>query len=288
MPMSATRFDLTIRSDDPPAACGALAARTGLSKSMVKQAMNKGAVWRHAPGAKARRIRRATTVVRPGDRWTIYYDPAILERLPPRADCLQDHEHYSIWFKPAGLMTQGTRFGDHCALSRQVDHHFQSRRRIYLVHRIDREASGLVIVAHSRSAAARFSALFRRQAIEKRYLIRVRGDLSRHATAGRIDLALDGKNAVTSFELLNYDATCDQSLVCARIHTGRFHQIRRHFAMIGFPVMGDPHYGQNNKDARGLQLVAVSLAFTCPLSDARIATSVDPMVLTESGWPADS
>jgi tRNA pseudouridine32 synthase/23S rRNA pseudouridine746 synthase len=49
--------------------------------------------------------------------------------------------------------------------------------------------------------------------------------------------------------------------------TGRKHQIRRHFAQAGFPVLGDPQYGQGNRDARGLQLRAVELRFRCPLSN---------------------
>ncbi|RJQ79498.1 MAG: RNA pseudouridine synthase [Desulfobacteraceae bacterium] len=273
--MQATRFDLTIGGNDPRTACDALAARTGLSKSKVKQAMIKGAVWHHRPGAKPRRIRRATTAVRPGERWIFYYDPAILDLQPPPASCLMDYTQYSIWYKPAGLMTQGTRFGDHCALVRQVEHHFESKRKVYLVHRIDREASGLLIVPHSRTAAARISALLRGRKIEKQYLIRVRGDLARYESSGTIDLALDDKSARTTFEALGYDATIDQTLVRVRIHTGRHHQIRRHFAMIGFPVMGDPRYGQNNKNREGLQLVAYALAFVCPFGNGRIEATID-------------
>jgi tRNA pseudouridine32 synthase/23S rRNA pseudouridine746 synthase len=277
------RFDLTIRKNDPPTVCDALAVRTGLSKSKVKQAMIKGAVWHHRFGATPRRVRRATTTAHPGDRWIFYYDPDILDLHPPQAKCLWDYGQYSIWFKPAGLMTQGTRFGDHCALSRQAERHFQSKRAVYLVHRIDREAAGLLIVAHSREAAARFSALFRRQKIEKTYLVRVRGDLSQCQISGCIDLALDGKNAMTLFEVHHYDAVDDQSLVYARIRTGRYHQIRRHFAMIGYPVMGDPRYGRGNKNTEGLQLVAFALAFTCPFRNSRIEAVIDPAVPPSAG-----
>jgi 16S rRNA U516 pseudouridylate synthase RsuA-like enzyme len=283
MEVHPTTFDLTIRTSDPPIICDAVAVRTGLSKSKVKQAMAKGAVWHHRSGARPRRVRRATMAALPGDRWVFYYDPAILDLRPPKAKCLRDYGSYSIWFKPAGLMSQGTRYGDHCALPRQAERHFQPKRAVYLVHRIDREASGLMIVAHSRTAAARFSALFRRQEIEKRYLIRVRGDLSRHQISGCIDLSLDGKSAITSFEIRHYDATADQSIVCARIHTGRYHQIRRHFAMLGFPVMGDPRYGQGNKNAEGLQLVAFALIFVCPFGNGRVEAVIDPSLAASEG-----
>lgn len=262
--MEPKRWDITIMQDDPVTACDALARRTGLSKTRLKRAMVQGAVWVQRPDVKMRRVRRATTVVQPGDRWTVYYDPAILDLEPPEAHCLKVTPHYSIWFKPAGLMTQGTRFGDHCSLARQVEQHFHMKRKVLLVHRIDREAAGLVLVAHSREAAARFSAMLRTGAIKKRYTVLVRGDLTGRPSPGRINLPLDGKIAITDFVAVAYDAALNQTFLHVIIQTGRLHQIRRHFAMIGFPVIGDPRYGEANKNQSGLKLVADRMAFDCP------------------------
>ena len=273
--MEPKRWDIIIGADDPTTACDALAQRTGLSKSRLKRAMIQGAVWLQRPKAKMRRVRRATTAVQSGDCWTVYYDPAILDLSPPQARCLKATPYYSIWFKPAGLMTQGTRFGDHCSLARQVEHHFQMKRKVLLVHRIDREAAGIVIVAHSRVAAARFSAMLRAGAINKGYTVRVRGNLTRLTSPGRITLDLDAKRAVTEYEPVAYDAATDETLVRVRIDTGRRHQIRRHLAMIGFPVMGDPRYGENNKNQSGLQLVADTIAFDCPFGKGRISLHLD-------------
>lgn len=273
--MNPKRWDIIIAQDDPATACDALARRTGLSKTRLKRAMIQGAVWLHRPKSKMRRVRRATAAVQPGDRWMVYFDPAILELDPPQARCLKVTPHYSIWFKPVGLMTQGTRFGDHCALARQVEYHFQMKRKVLLIHRIDREAAGLVLVAHSRDAAAKFSAMLRRGAIKKGYTVRVRGDLTRELSRGRIDLDLDAKHAVTEYEALSYDATANQSLVRVRIQTGRRHQIRRHLAMFGFPVMGDPQYGENNKNQSGLQLVADTISFDCPFGNGRVTVRLE-------------
>jgi tRNA pseudouridine32 synthase/23S rRNA pseudouridine746 synthase len=271
-----TRFDITIDHSDPAVACDALTRRTKLSKSKVKQAMIKGAVWLQRPGDRSRRIRRATMIVHIGDRLRFYHDPAILELRPPAAHCLLDHSQYSIWFKPAGLMTQGTRFGDHCALSRQVEHHFGGKRKVYVVHRLDREANGLLILAHARSAAAYLSRMLRNHAIEKGYRICVRGDLSHFQRSGHIDFILDEKAAHTEYEMIRYLEETDQTLVRVRLRTGRLHQIRRHMDMIGFPVIGDPRYGQNNKNTAGLQLVADSLAFDCPFGKGWVAVTIDP------------
>jgi tRNA pseudouridine32 synthase/23S rRNA pseudouridine746 synthase len=273
------RFDWTI-GPNRVTACEAIAGHTGLSKSQVKQAMIKGAVWLQTPASKApRRLRRATAMVHPGQRLIVYYDPRILALRPALADCIQDQKAYSIWFKPPGLMTQGTRFGDHCALTRQVERHFQSKRQVYLVHRIDRETAGLVIMAHTPEAAALLSALFQNRRIEKRYMAWLRGNLVDHPAAGRIDLELDAKTAHTGYEILRYEPGTDQTLARIQILTGRMHQIRRHFALIGHPVMGDPRYGKANKNQSGLKLVAYALAFECPMGHGRMDIQINPAPL---------
>lgn len=274
-PMTATLHELTFDPTCPATACDALAARTGLSKSSIKQAMIKGAVWLRRPKSKARRLRNATTILKPGDTLQLYYDPTILAVSPPIADCVRDLEHYTIWFKPAGLLTQGTRYGDHCSLARQVEQYFKMKRDVLLVHRIDREASGLVILAHNQPAAAKISARFRKNRIEKEYAVWVRGDLTQSPSDGRISLDLDGKTALTRFHIIRYDPDNDQTLVHARIHTGRLHQIRRHFSHIGFPVMGDPRYGRGNHCPEGLQLVAFRITLDCPFGNGRVEAKIN-------------
>lgn len=245
-------------------ACDLLAQATGLSKSAIKRAMNLGAVWHRRGKAKERRLRRATFEIRPEDHLALYYDESILSRQAPTALCIKDHHHYSIWFKPAGLMTQGSRYGDHCALTRQVDRYFTPRRKVYVAHRLDRETAGLVVLCHHSEAAGRFSRMFRRREINKGYDVRVRGDLRRHGLRGEITLPLDGRQARTIYQWTAYDRKMDESHVKVQIITGRTHQIRRHFDMIGYPVAGDPRYGDGNKNRTGLKLIATSLEFNCP------------------------
>ncbi len=272
----------TITTKDPSTVCEVLSILSGLSKLRIKRAMTRGAAWLKHAGRKMQRIRRATAPVRPGDVIALYYDESILARQPPQSRCIKDFKQYSIWYKPAGLMTQGTRFGDHCALSRQVEQHYQSQhrgRQVLLVHRIDREAAGLVLVSHNRIAAARFSKMFRKRQIEKHYRIKVRGDLCSVGAEGTIDLALNNRPAQTLYRPLSYDPSTDQSLVRVQIITGRRHQIRRHFEMIGHPVMGDPLYGSNNKNETGLELTAISLTFECPFGNGQINTRIDPDVI---------
>ena len=258
-------FKQTITAVTPYSCSDYLAEHTGLSKSRIKDAMAKGAVWFGKQGGKRRRLRRATTILRPGDVVELYYDAELLGIDPPSAHCVDDRRRYSIWFKPAGLMAQGTQYGDHCALLRQVENHFHPRRPVFLVHRLDREAAGLMLVAHDGQAAARLSALFRDNLIAKRYRVRVRGEVQQYE--GEIDLPLDGKAALSRYARVDYDRGSNVTTLEVSIATGRLHQIRRHFAMIGHGVMGDPRYGSDNKNRDGMQLIAVGLRFRCPFSD---------------------
>ncbi len=253
--------------DDPKTACDFLVKHTGLSKNRIKDTMNKGAVWIRKEKGKQYRIRRATATLKTGDYLSIYYDDKLLALSPLRPECIGDQRRYSVWFKPAGLMSQGTKYGDHCSLLRQAELFFKSRRKVFPVHRLDREASGIVLIAHDKTAAGKLSRLFRSQKIIKRYRARVLGNLTAQRPQGKIDLPLDDKPAVTEFAVTDYDPDSNISSVDIIIHTGRKHQIRRHFDAIGFPVMGDPRYGKGNKNNSGLKLMATALEFHCPFND---------------------
>ncbi|RJX35550.1 MAG: RluA family pseudouridine synthase [Desulfurivibrio sp.] len=257
--------EISVTPDDPLTACELLARKTGLAKGRIKDAMTKGAVWLKKRQGKLQRLRRATAAVKPGDQLAIHYDASLLALVPPRARCVSDQGHYSVWEKPAGLLAQGTQYGDHCSLLRQAELFFTPPRPVFLVHRLDREAAGLMLIAHSREAASRLSLLLQRNLIAKRYQVQVLGNMASRP-GKRIDLPLDGKAAVTEYEAIAYDPVTNTSKVMVRIHTGRLHQIRRHFALIGHPVMGDPRYGIGNKNQEGLQLKADQLIFICPFA----------------------
>ena len=139
----------TVGPNDPTTACNFLAEFTALSKSRVKDAMLKGAVWLKKQKGKQHRIRRATAGLRPGDVLSIYYDSDLLSKFPPLSELISDQGRYSVWLKPAGLMSQGTKYGDHCSLLRQAALYFKSRRKVYLIHRLDREAAGLDLLSRS-------------------------------------------------------------------------------------------------------------------------------------------
>lgn len=247
-------------------AVDALQRATGLSKERIKLAMTQGAVWL-TRGRNTQRLRRAKRVLRTGDEVHLYYDAQILAEIPAEPTLIADVGTYSVWHKPYGLRSQGSKWGDHCTVVRWAERNLQPERPAFTVHRLDRAASGLILVAHSKTMAAALSALFRERTVEKRYRALVAGDFSGKPNPLRVEQPIDGKDAVSefSFQQLSHDG--EQSLLDVRIETGRKHQVRRHLAELGHPVIGDRLYGAGEEDGVDLQLTAYLLAFHCPVND---------------------
>lgn len=235
-----------------------------LSKGRLKDAMNKGAV-QLIQGKQHKRLRRAQTMVNPGTILTLHYDEDILQRTAPAPVLIADERSYSVWFKPAGMLSQGNEWGDHLALLRQVEQHFNNQRPVFLLHRLDREASGLVLIAHQKAMAATLSQFIQQHRILKVYRVTVAGTLDAALLQqAEINLPLDGKASCTKFKLLAELQNPPRQTLEIELISGRKHQIRRHFAAVAHPVMGDPQYGRGNQDPAGLALQAVRLAFTLP------------------------
>jgi tRNA pseudouridine32 synthase / 23S rRNA pseudouridine746 synthase len=248
-------------------ACGLLASASGLSKSRIKDAMIKGAVWLKRSGYREKRIRKATSGILAGDRLELYYDPSLLALIPPPPRLIAEEKHYSLWHKPANLLTQGTRYGDHCSLLRYAEIFFHHHKEIFPVHRLDREAFGLILLAHTRQGAAALSSLFRKGEIEKRYRAEVHGIVGTVGETITLSRPLDGKEAITILTVTAHAPENNCSTVDILLLTGRFHQIRRHLSRAGYPVIGDPRYGSKAESpASLLQLCAYSLRFKCPFT----------------------
>ena len=263
-----------------------LAEASGFSKQMLKQAMQKGCVWleQHTSSRDddkqfIQRLRRAKRVLKPGETLHFYYDESVLDEKPLTASLVSDEGAYSIWNKPAGTRSQGSKWGDHCTLYRWSEQHLSPERPAFIVHRLDRAASGLMLLAHKKQATADLTRMFAKRQIEKRYQVKVEGDFSKLLSAEKptksIRTNIDGKAAASHVQQLSYDETSDESLLEVEIETGRKHQIRVHLASVGYPVVDDRLHGSGKTD-KDLQLAAVALKFTCPVTGEAKSFALNP------------
>ena len=238
-----------------------LASETGFSKQKIKQAMQKGAVWL-TDSTGTHRVRRKSKKIHSGDTLHFYFDPEVLNGSVNDAILVSDEGDYSIWYKPRGMLSQGSRWGDHCAINRWVEQHLEPQKRAFIVHRLDRYASGLILIAHKKKTASALAELFQKKKISKEYKVIVHGLFPEESVTYKNEI--ECKPAVSHVSLLQYNKVNDQSLVQVAIETGRKHQIRRHLSTAGFPVVGDRLYGKENEDI-DLQLTAFKLSFLCPI-----------------------
>ncbi|MCL6595177.1 MAG: RluA family pseudouridine synthase [Firmicutes bacterium] len=284
----------------PPEADGwradrALAHALGLSRARAAALFAAGEVTRGG------RPLAADARVAAGDRLAVARTPASAavpegaptpERLPLRV--VYEDDDLLVVDKPAGMVVHpaaGHREGTlvNALLGRGGPLASQDPQRPGIVHRLDKDTSGLLVVAKEERVRRALSDLIARHEVERTYVAVVRGHLP--AARGRVEAPLgrhprdrlrqavrgDGRPAVTHFAVLEQHAR--GAVVECRLETGRTHQIRVHLASLGCPVAGDPLYGTaaDRRSGEGQLLHAARLAFPHP-RDGR-------PVVCESPWP---
>ncbi len=162
--------------------------------------------------------------------------------------------------KPAGLVVHPGSGNWSGTLMNALLHHapqLQSVPRAGIVHRLDKETSGLLVVAKTLEAQTDLVRQLQARTVKRQYLAvvegrmpqaegRIEAPIGRHPTA-RVKMAVvsRGKPAVTHFKVMERFA--QHTLVECQLETGRTHQIRVHMQSIGYPLVGDPAYGAKNK-----------------------------------------
>jgi 23S rRNA pseudouridine1911/1915/1917 synthase len=255
-----------------------LATRLG-SRAAAARAVDSGALVDGRPRPRSHRLEGGERVELPGASSA----PAPAPRDGPPVRIVWQDEHLAIVDKPAGLTvhpgagrTTGTLVDELAGIVAGGE-----EGRPGIVHRLDRDTSGLMVVARSEEAHGRLSALVRRRAFERTYLALVRGrPVSR---AGRIEAAIGRdrddpthfsldtdtpRDAVTHFEVVEQRG--DHALLRVRLETGRTHQIRVHLAAIALPVVGDPVYGVPDPVLGRQFLHATRLAFPHPFTGEQV------------------
>lgn len=165
--------------------------------------------------------------------------------MPAALAILHLDEQVVVVDKPPGLLVHRTRSGsgEEALLQRLRD---QLGRRVHPVHRLDRMASGLLAYGLDPRAAQRLQAGLQAADARKEYLVLARGFCAQHfeSRATLVDDKDVERDAHTEFTRVAAFAGARVSLLRARIHTGRYHQIRRHLALHALHVVGDTRYGK--------------------------------------------
>ena len=211
---------------------------------------------------------------------------AALVAEPVSVPVVYEDEHLLVLDKPAGLVVhpgagvrEGTLVGQLLSLGATGG---PDPERPGVVHRLDRDTSGLLVAARSAAAYEALQEAIGRREVERRYLALVRG--SPRSRTGRIEAAIgrdrhdptkrsldtdEPRDAVTHFEVL--ELMSEHALLEVRLETGRTHQIRVHLAAIDLPVSGDTQYGVRGDLGLERQFLhAHRLSFLHPLREGRI------------------
>jgi len=240
-----------------------VASHLGIARADVQRAIADGRVLVDGrPRPKSFRLAGGERVVVRG---------AVVGQIPPepgRLDVLFEDEHMAVVSKPAGMVTHptasrrtGTLVNRLLALGIPLSTRGGADRP-GIVHRLDAGTSGVMLVAKTDEAHMALSEMFRRHAVDRRYLALVRGSpeydrfrieapLARDRHRVRVRTAT-GRCSATEVEVR--DRLPSATLVEARPLTGRTHQIRVHLAAAGHPILGDRAYGGAGADASRLGL----------------------------------
>lgn len=273
------------------------------SRSLIKKLLtNKQVVINHTTPAKP------SYVIKHNDTITLLSIPTPIERLSKKVftnlgiEIIAQHPDFLIINKPAGLVVHPPEqtFTD-VALTDWLVQEFPhiidvgESARPGIVHRLDRNTSGIMIIALTNVAYQTFTQMFKDRKIQKTYIALVMGHpekagsinyvISRHPVQKNMMHAFTGisesnqaRDAQTDYKVLQYFDT--YSLVEIKPKTGRTHQIRVHFKAIGHPLMGDTVYGSSSKKIDYHALHAQNLEFEYQGKLYQFESPLDPVLQT--------
>lgn len=276
-----------------------------LSRARIQALIKEGNILAQEAVCKAK------TPVERGMRISVQIpDPVRTETLPQNLplDILYEDEHIIVLNKQSGMVVHPAAGNPDGTLVNALLHHcgnlagIGGKERPGIVHRLDKDTSGCIVVAKNDRAHTSLCSQFAERSTQKLYLSVTQGclkepegtvftNIGRHPV-NRMKMAVvnpgSGRPAITDYRLLHYDPVTDSSLVLCSLHTGRTHQIRVHMLHLGHPLIGDAIYAahptrQKAKTGR-LMLHAWFLSFNHPANPSRRMRFFAPIPSEFSPW----
>lgn len=294
-----------------------------LTRSQIKKLVQRGGVTINGKPAKVHQFLKVGDVITvndtlPEEKSEVAAEETSLQRAPaPIPVILFENNDYLVIEKPTGLLVHATERGETDTLAdwlyarypdiKNVGEHSY---RAGIIHRLDRDVSGVMVIAKNQAAFKSLKEQFRTRKVKKEYVALVYGHVLKQS--GSIELPI-GRNrdgqfvahprrgilkfqnqdrvAKTDFTVLEY--VQDYTLLSVRIHTGRTHQIRAHLSAVGHPILGDKIYKPRKRNFNFLRqkikvvdpgrifLHSVTIGFNDATGEWQEFTSPIPSILNQ-------
>jgi 23S rRNA pseudouridine1911/1915/1917 synthase len=229
-----------------------------------------------------------------GDVVKVYFPPEkqseSMEAEEIKLEVVYEDEHFLIVNKPPGMPTIPSLYQPKGSLAAGVLFYYQQNdipATFHAVNRLDKDTSGIVLVAKHRFAHSLMSKQQREKTIKREYIALVHGKMKYesgiiNSPIGRNPDSIiermvreDGQPSITHYELVDYISKYDISIVRLKLETGRTHQIRVHMSSIGHPLIGDDLYGGNVNLMDRQALHSEQTRFIHPFTSKEVQISVE-------------
>ena len=265
-----------------------LSRKTDFTRSRIQQLIKNGDITVNGKNAKNNKKIKYSYKIEENDRIEIFIPETEQAEIIPeniKIDIIYEDEDIAVINKNAGLVVHPAQGHYSGTLVNAILYHIKDLSGINgeirpgIVHRLDKDTSGLIVIAKNDKAHINLAKMFQEKKIKKTYLAILKGKLTKEK--GRIVTQIGrdtddrkkmtvikendrGKEAIT-----NYNVICSNelfTLVKVYIETGRTHQIRVHMKYMGYPILGDMVYGRKDSEKRQM-LHAYKLEFLHPVTE---------------------
>ena len=265
-----------------------LSRKTDFTRSRIQQLIKNGDITVNGKNAKNNKKIKSSYKIEENDRIEIFIPETEQTEIIPeniKIDIIYEDEDIAVINKNAGLVVHPAQGHYSGTLVNAILYHIKDLSGINgeirpgIVHRLDKDTSGLIVIAKNDKAHINLAKMFQEKKIKKTYLAILKGKLTKEK--GRIVTQIGrdtddrkkmtvikgndrGKEAIT-----NYNVICSNelfTLVKVYIETGRTHQIRVHMKYMGYPILGDMVYGRKDSEKRQM-LHAYKLEFLHPVTE---------------------